>query len=186
MGEIWKDIPNYEGLYQISNLGRVKSLERIVLQKNGRKRVQHELIRKPRKVYKGYLQIDLWKNHEYSAKRINRLVAQAFIPNPENKPEVNHIDGNKENNCVDNLEWVTGKENMQHAIRTGLWKASHSPKKNRKSKKIIQLDDENNVIKVWDSIRDIMKYYNLKYSSHIYACINGKRNHYKNYKWKYE
>ena len=123
MGEIWKDIEGFEGLYQISNLGRVKSLERIVLQKNGRKRVQHELIRKPRKVYKGYLQIDLWKNHEYSAKRINRLVAQAFIPKPENKPIVHHKDHDKLNNHYSNLEWATPQEN---AVAYQEYKASNT------------------------------------------------------------
>lgn len=184
MKEEWKDIEGYEGLYQISNLGRVKSLERIVPLKNGRKRVQYELIRKPKKAYKGYLQVDLWKNHKCSVKRINRLVAIAFIPNPENKPEVNHIDGNKENNRIDNLEWVTGKENMRHAIKTGLWNKEKIKKKSYK--KVIQYDDDNNLIKVWNSTLDIINYYDIKYTSHLYDCINGKRQHYMNCKWRYE
>jgi hypothetical protein len=107
--EIWKDIPEWEGLYQVSNLGRVKSL---------RKRI----ILKPLKLRKGYLGVEFRESNKRKHFRVHRLVALVFIPNPENKPEVNHKDGIKSNNHVDNLEWCTASENVQHAYDTGLKK----------------------------------------------------------------
>lgn len=105
MIEEWKDIKGYEGLYQVSNLGRVKRV------KTGR-------ILKPLKHTNGYSMVNLSKNNIVSTKKIHRLVAQAFKPNPENKAEVNHIDENKTNNMISNLEWVTRKENNNHGTRT--------------------------------------------------------------------
>ena len=104
MEEIWKDIEDYEALYQVSNFGRVK-------------RVTTGRILKSGKDKKGYLHVGLYKNGIVSNKTIPRLVAQAFIPNPENKPEVNHIDEDKTNNMVSNLEWMTAKENLNHGTR---------------------------------------------------------------------
>lgn len=105
MEEIWKDIKEYEGLYQVSNLGRVK-------------RVTTGIILKGSKDRGGYLVVNLSKNNIGSMKKIHRLVAQAFIPNPENKPEVNHIDEDKTNNMLSNLDWMTRKENNNHGTRT--------------------------------------------------------------------
>lgn len=118
--EIWKDIYGYERLYQISNYGRVKSLPRITNRKSGRilsvrERVMANIISAD-----GYLRIKLCKNNIQKIMSIHRLVAIAFIANPKNKPQVNHIDGNKLNNKLENLEWVTAKENSQHAILNGL------------------------------------------------------------------
>lgn len=104
MKELWKDIKDYEGIYQVSTLGRVKRV------KTGR-------ILKPFKHLKGYLLINLCKNNIAYTKTIHRLVAQTFIPNPENKPQVNHIDEDKTNNMVSNLEWVTAEENINHGTR---------------------------------------------------------------------
>lgn len=114
MTEIWKDIPNYEGKYQISNFGNVISLNfankhfpRLLKLKNHKD---------------GYKLVGL-SNGQANNKTffaVHRLVAQAFIPNPENKEQVNHIDGDKSNNKVTNLEWVTPKENVIHAFVTGL------------------------------------------------------------------
>lgn len=118
MEEMWRDIPGYEGYYQVSNLGRVKSLERMV-KHGGYEYRRKERIRSPFETA-GYLCVALNKDTIEKTYQIHQLVAIAFIPNPENKPIVNHIDGNKTNNCVDNLEWVTYKENAQHAIRIGL------------------------------------------------------------------
>lgn len=119
--EEWRDIKGYEGLYQISSLGEVKSVERISPQ-------GHRLKERIRKTYidrYGYRAINLCKNGVITKYDIHRLVAIAFIPNPEEKPQVNHIDGNKLNNCVENLEWNTCSENISHAFRTGIKKPFH-------------------------------------------------------------
>ena len=104
--EIWKDVPGYENFYQVSSIGRIKSLPR-----RGRKQSR---ILKPTYDRKGYLGVDLFKDKERKRCRVHRLVALSFIPNPENKPEVNHIDGIKTNNVIENLEWNTTSENLNH------------------------------------------------------------------------
>ena len=109
MEEIWKDIKGYECIYQVSNLGNVKSLDR--LSTNGR-RLKGKLLAKTNS--KGYIKVTLTNKNKSDNRDIHRLVAQAFIPNPENKPQVNHIDEDKTNNTVDNLEWCTAKENINH------------------------------------------------------------------------
>ena len=113
MKEIWKDIKGYEGLYQVSSFGRVKSFDSI--DKLGR--IRKGRILKGGKITHGYLKVKLYKNGIASHHRIHRLVAQAFIPNPENKSEVNHIDEDKTNNMLSNLEWVTRNENNNHGTR---------------------------------------------------------------------
>ena len=106
--EEWKDIPGYAGLYQVSNLGRVKSL-----------RFNKERIMKSTNSH-GYQSIELCVNNVRFITGVHRLVAMAFLPNPQNLPEVNHKDRNRSNNCVDNLEWVTQSENVAHAYRHGV------------------------------------------------------------------
>lgn len=114
MKEIWKNVQGYEGQYQVSNLGRVKSLKRKL--DNGRS-VNEKILNSSskKKTQDGYLMVAL----AGKTFRVNRLVATAFIPNPDNKSVVNHIDGDKENNRADNLEWATISENMLHAYRCG-------------------------------------------------------------------
>ena len=109
MNEIWKDVKGYEGLYQISDKGRVKSLQRMV-----KKRKCEEIIKKPSKLPKGYLRLGLCKNGTIKYYSIHRLVAEAFIPNPNNLPCVNHKDCNTSNNNVDNLEWINHKDNNSY------------------------------------------------------------------------
>ena len=104
--EIFKTIIGYDGLYQVTSSGRIFSL-----------RNNKFLILSPDS--KGYLRVQLF-NHGKRTYKVHRLVAQTFIPNPENKPQVNHIDGNKKNNCVANLEWCTNQENQTHAWKNGL------------------------------------------------------------------
>lgn len=130
MKEIWKDIPGYEGLYQVSNLGRVKRLE-YKRENNLIKTMStfKEHILKPAKQTSGYMYIVLCKNNKTKGFRVHRLVAEAFISNPYNLPQVNHIDANKSNNNVNNLEWCSRSENMQHAYSHNLINQSTEKKR---------------------------------------------------------
>jgi hypothetical protein len=121
VNEVWKDIEDYPN-YQISNFGRVKSKERItnVGIKNVKEIKREERILKLFHNKKGYAQTILYRDKKPHPVKIHRLVANAFIPNPENKPQVNHIDGDKNNNRIDNLEWCTQTENIQHSYKVGL------------------------------------------------------------------
>lgn len=117
MEEIWKDIEGYEGLYQVSNLGRVRSLAK----KAGRspRKEKYTAIFVDRR---GYMKTNVCKFGKYTQVYVHRLVAETFIPNPDDKPQVNHKDGNKQNNHIDNLEWCTPKDNINHANKLGLRK----------------------------------------------------------------
>ena len=118
MEEIWKDIPNYEGLYQASNLGRIKSIQ--YFNHTNNKIYPRDKILKPILNEKGYCRVDLSKSRKIKRHRVHRLVAETFIPNPYNLLEVNHIDGNKQNNKVNNLEWCSHSYNMKEACKLGL------------------------------------------------------------------
>ncbi len=114
--EVWLPVQGYEGLYEVSNLGNVKRLSRISKNSLGRDTRLPELIMKPIESKKqGYFRIGTSKDGRHKMNAVHRLVALAFIPNPENKPQVNHKDGDKGNNKLDNLEWCTAKENKIHA-----------------------------------------------------------------------
>ncbi len=126
MVEEWKEIEGFEGLYEVSNTGKVRSLDRIAIRKDGVKvpKKGKELFFTISKIdehgHRPRASVQLWKENKAYLRPVHRLVAKAFIPNPENKPTVNHIDGNALNNRVDNLEWATYSENQLHAFRIGL------------------------------------------------------------------
>ena len=119
--EEWRDVKGYEGAYQVSNLGNVRSVDRRIKCADG---VTRKFAGKDLKPYRGawrgeYYTVNLTIGNNIRPTLIHRLVAEAFVPNPDGKAEVNHIDGNKLNNSSENLEWVTHRENMEHAVRTG-------------------------------------------------------------------
>lgn len=180
MQEIWKDIAGYEGLYQVSNYGKVKSLN------YNHTKTEKVLCKKQHK--SNYVTVMLCKNGENKNKSIHILVASAFIPNPNSYPCVNHIDGNKKNNNVDNLEWCTHKQNIEHAIKTGL--ANHygmlgrTGAKNKLSKKIVQYDLQGNVVNRWDCISDAARFYGVR-PGNINNCLSGRNKTYKGYIWRY-
>lgn len=126
--ETWKDIRGYEGLYQVSSLGRVKSVDRYEKQKNNITRHRNEKFLVSMSTQSNRKRIVLCKNGKVKKFFVHQLVAEAFIPNPENKLQVHHIDHNPSNNCVDNLMWVTNSENMQYELTdmTHIYKNRHT------------------------------------------------------------
>lgn len=176
--EIWKDIKGYEDKYQVSNLGRIKSLK----DNKGKSR---EIFLKFANNKQGYPFVNLYKDNKVKLYRVHRLVAEAFIPNPENLPQVNHINGKKTDNRVDNLEWCTQKENIGKAWKFGLCKSNLIGNVNKR-KKVAQIDLQNNVIKIWNSVTEASKTLNINATS-IAKCARGEK-HYNivsGFKWKY-
>ena len=173
--ESWKDIPNYEGIYKVSNCGAILSVQRQALAKGGKFRIVPEKIMSFYTDQYGYIITGLCKNSLVKNKKVHRLVALAFIPNPHNKPSINHKDGNKTNNYVDNLEWVTPQENTDHANHLGLLNFINAPKGENSGSSILKNKD---VLQIRDiyltkniSKKEISKLFNVSYTA-IYKIIN--------------
>ena len=172
--EIWRDIKGYEGLYQVSDMGRVKSLERTVTRKNGRKQTIRERILKPRSDGHGYLQVKLCNNSgKQKTVKVHRLVCEAFHKNSENKPCVNHIDENKTNNVASNLEWCTYSENNKHGTRTA-----------RTCKSVGQYTLNGELVKIWQSTHEVERQMGFA-NQHISAVALGKAKTAYGYVWRY-
>ena len=188
LNEIWKPIKGYEGLYEISNRGSIKSLEREI-GNNGGIAIKKEAILTPQQIRCGYYRIGLTdENKKRKMFLVHRLVATAFIPNPQNKSEVNHIDGNKKNNNLENLEWCTRGENLKHAYKTNL-RTTEASKNNFKKmiekhkRKVIQKDINQNIINEFKSIKEASK---ITETSIISVCKH--KGYYKTaggYIWEY-
>lgn len=164
MEEFWKDVKGFEGVYQVSNLGRVKSVRRNIILKNSIAR-------------NGYKRVLLCTNNIQKNYYIHRLVAMAFIPNPNNYPIVNHKDENPQNNSVGNLEWCTQKYNINYG--TGIAKRARS-----RSKKVLQFKTDGTFIKEWGSTMDVER--NLGFNhTHISACCRNIIKTAYGFIWKY-
>lgn len=163
MIEEWKDIPSYPGMYEVSNLGRVR--------RNGK-------ILKPIKDRYGYLLVNLYKNGIVRKFLVHRLVALAFLPNPQNLPQVNHKDENKTNNCLDNLEWCDSKYNNNYGTR--LKKVSLSL-----SKPILQFSKTGEFIREYESGVEAERITGI-YQESISMCCSGNRSSAGGFVWKYK
>lgn len=181
--EVWKDIEGYEGYYKVSSHGRIKSLPRNTMRSNGKPLPLKEKILMPEIMSSGYHRIKLCVDSVEKKLMIHRLVGKAFIPNPENKPEINHKDGIKDNNYYKNLEWVTRSENTQHSFDTGLQKGL-SGSDNPKATKVKQYDLDGNYIKTFNTITQAANEVN-GHTGNISSVCQGKRNKTYGYKWEY-
>ena len=175
MEEIYRDIKDYKGLYQVSNFGRIMSLN------YGRTRKAKLL--KLDTTHKGYLKVGLSINGKRKFVFVHRLVAEHFIPNPDNLPEVNHIDENKENNIVENLEWCDRKYNINYGTRNE--KSAKTLTNGKQSKPVLQLSLDGEFIKEWESSREIHR--QLGYcNSFIGKCCKGKYESAYGFRWEYK
>lgn len=160
--EVWRDIPNFEGLYQVSNIGRVKSL-------GNKRNHKEEMILKPSINIYGYYHISLNKKNKRYSYCVHRLVALAFLENPYNLKTVNHIDKNKLNNNVENLEYMSIGDNVRYSL----------------NKPVLKMDLQGNLIEEYPSINEAGRRCNVFYQN-IYKCCKGKRLTAGGYRWRYK
>lgn len=186
--EKWKDIDGYIGLYQVSNLGNIKSVERF--RTNGKSGyIQQSKILKTGNE-NGYLFVNLSKMGVVKKFKVHRLVANHFLPNPENKPEIDHINTDKTDNRVENLRWVTHKENMNNPLsknkQSKSMKGKPSPKgkEHKQSKPIIQFTINGKFIRQWDSVMDIEREMGLKHQNICHNAL-GKSSNCGGFIWRY-
>lgn len=172
--EEWRDVKGYEGLYQVSNLGRIKSLSN----KSNHKETKILSLSK----VQGYMHVALYKNSKQKIYKVHRLVAMAFLNNPLNLPQVNHINGKKDDNTISNLEWISAKDNARHAHRIGLAHAQKGAENNR-SKKVIQMSMDNKPIVIFYGMREAERVTGIGHS-YISLCCRGKMKSAGGYKWK--
>lgn len=167
--ETWKPVQGYEGIYEISNLGRIKSLAREGNNRTLKDRIMKQYIGK-----QGYKQVRLCKNNHTKLWKVHVLIARAFIENPCDLPIINHKDGNKVNNEIYNLEWSTYSHNNKHAYDSGL----------RTMHQIEQRNTDGTLVKEWRCISDASRETGINLSQ-IWSCCNNKRKQAGGYKWQY-
>ena len=189
--EIWKDVKGYEGLYQVSNLGRVKSVDRVVKRTSTPQPIKGKLIHQGIQ-NTGYKIVSLWNKKKRKAFLVHRLVADAFIPKTDLlRNNVDHINGIRIDNRASNLRWCTQKENTNFPIARSKYTESNKERikhiratKSQNSLQVAQLTLNREIVRVWDSVRDASS--SLKISANnIYNSCIGKRNTCGGYKWKY-
>ena len=172
MREVWRAVKNYEGRYEVSNFGRVKSLY------DARHNIYREKILKPYSNGKGYLRVGLFKDGKHKKFLVHVLVAQAFIPNQQNLPCLNHIDENTMNNCVNNLEWCTHEYNNNYG--------SHKQRIAKSLSKVVAQHDliTGELIKIWPNAYEVEREIGFN-KGDICKCCNGKLGQSHGFKWFY-
>lgn len=190
---MWKTIPDTDNLYFANEDGEIMSSSRPHAFVSHGKKMSYlrngKILKKVVNSYGYYCVTIKLLNGTQKIIAVHQLIAKTFIPNPENKPQVNHIDGNKLNNKISNLEWCTVKENIQHAFRTGLnkggkpWLGKFGKEHNR-SVPVIAYNLDGTFYKEYDNIAEASKDLNIKSSSHISSCIKGKRKSAGGFIWK--
>lgn len=175
--EEWRPIVGYEGLYEVSDWGRVKSLDRYKIDTVGRKQYHKGKVNRLYPTTNGYIKAMLYKDGVSKNKSVHRLVAEAFIPNPNNLPLINHKDEDKTNNSVENLEWCDLKYNVNYGTAI---ERCHDKQK----KPIIQMTMDGEIVKEYESITDAVNCGFLR--SKISLCCNGKRKSSGGFRWKFK
>lgn len=178
--EIWKDVKDYEDKYQVSNFGRVKRKERYINNNGGYQKLNEKILKQHKQYEKSdneYMYVNFTIKHKTVNKSIHRLVAEAFLEEYDEKLDVNHKDGNRNNNNVNNLEMMTRSENQLHAYNI--------LKRKRVGKEILQYDLKNNFIKKYENCCEASRKTNICRSC-INDCCNGKLKTAGGYKWKYK
>lgn len=176
--EIWKDVAGYEGLYQVSNLGRVKSYAHLVKCRGGYRTQPSKILTN---CYDGnYFHVTLFYKGKRNIFFVHRLVAEAFIPNPQNKATINHIDGNKLNNNVCNLEWATYSENGKHAFKMGLNIAQTTHYRGVRAYKYL----DGSFVGEYESLHDAANKLGLNVA-HICSVLKGRYKHTGGYTFEY-
>lgn len=183
-GEVWKDVVGYEGLYQVSNLGRVKSLDKVISTRNGyssfEKSIKGRVLKQV--LVMGYLKVHLVNMNKGKSIPVHRFVAMSFIANKNNYPQVNHKDEDKTNNVVDNLEWCTVSYNNNYGTRNE--RISKNQKNDKKNKSILQFTLDGKFIKEWISITEASKNGHDRRS--IQRCLKSEYKQHHNFIWKYK
>ena len=178
-GEIWVDINGYEGIYQISNYGRLKSLERTFSHLGGQRTIKPKICKLHKDKKTGYNKYVLSNNKRMSPKSIHRLVAEAFIPNPTCLPYINHKDEIRIDNRVENLEWCTPKYNLEYSN-------VHQRNIEALYKRVFQYDKDGNLIKIYNTTGEAAKALGLRGYSSIARCCKGEIGSVKGFIWRYE
>ena len=180
MEEIWKAIEGYEGKYEVSNLGRVRSLPRTFLDVNGRKQMFKGRVLKQNMRKNGYMVVTFYESGKFHQMMIHRLVAGAFIPNPNNLPLINHKDEDKTNNQVDNLEWCDKAYNNNY----GHHHDKHNSAIGWYMRSVIQLSSDGETIATYPSVSEAARSIGVTAKA-IRLCISGKNKKCGGYRWKY-
>lgn len=184
MKEIWKDIPNYEGYYQASNLGRVKALNRVVQMFESKFMFLKEHIMKQRKTDKGYMVVRLSKDGKQKNIFVHVAVLESFSKRPEGLSQINHKDENKANNMLCNLEYCTPAYNQNYGM-CGYNKSKSTINDKRKSKQVIQFTKDGTFIKEFPSLHEVERTLGFQHG-HVRDACNGKLHTAYGYKWKWK